>query len=434
MRGMPKTLSILCVVLLSGLPLATAMRTDPVEELLSSSEHGKVGSKIADCVAAKQARKGQTEAEEDLRKALEKWGKKRVAGGLDPLGLNLTEDLGRALWQSYGYSKMRGIRKGKVTSIETDPIPFYGPDFTVEYALHAPSKYNAREAYPLILCIPDEDERPTDHLIERWLVDPAIKAGAILVGLPMPEDVAVWTGIGSEGNPGGVGILLSVFKSIRQTYAIDYDRVFIAGRGVGVGAGMTIASMFPDRFAGVIGRTGDAADIAVENFCNLPTFFAGSGKRASAFAEQLVAAGIENCTVQPDGTTAHIWAWLQGTVRASNPTEVQLRPGVPFPNKAYWVEIPPHDGSTEARLVARIDRESNTVVIEASGVASVTLSFNDLLVDLSRPVKVICNGAESEDLLPRNFTTTLQLIYSTRNDPGKLYTAAKVYDIPSAGE
>ncbi|MDP6538535.1 MAG: hypothetical protein QF903_09865 [Planctomycetota bacterium] len=431
---MPKTLPLLCALLLGGLPAAHALRPAHPEELLSSSEHGKVGSKIADCVAAKLARKGQTEAEEDLRKALEKWGKKRVAGGLDPLGLNLTEDLGRALWQSYSYAKVRGIRKGKVVSIETDPIPFYGPDFTVEFALHAPSKYNPRQAYPLVLCLPDEDERPSDHLIERWLTEPTIKDGAILVGVPMPEDVAAWTGIGSEGNPGGVGILLSVFKSVRESYAIDYDRVFIAGRGVGVAAGMSIASMFPDRFAGVIGRSGDAAEVAVENFRNLPTFFAGGGQRASAFAERLKAAGIENCTVQPDATADLVWAWIAGTTRDSNPSEVLLLPGVPFPNKAYWVEIPPHDGSTEARLAARIDRETNTVVVESTGIASVTLAFNDILVDLSRPVKVICNGAESEDLIPRNFTTTLQLIYSTRNDPGKLYTASKVYDIPSSGE
>ena len=56
MRGMPKTLSILCAVVLSGLLPAHAWRTDPAEELLSSSEHGKVGSKIADCVAAKLRR------------------------------------------------------------------------------------------------------------------------------------------------------------------------------------------------------------------------------------------------------------------------------------------------------------------------------------------------------------------------------------------
>ncbi|MAF65652.1 MAG: hypothetical protein CMJ84_08350 [Planctomycetes bacterium] len=431
---MPKTLPIVCALLLGGLPLAHALRPAGTEELLSSSEHGKVGSKIADCVAAKLARKGQTEAEEDLRKALEKWGKKRVAGGLDPLGLNLTEDLGQALWQSYKYSKVRGVKKGKVVSVETEPIPFYGPDYTVEYAFHAPAKYNARQAYPLILCIPEEGERPSDHLIERWLQQPALKDAAILVGLPLPEDVEAWTVIGSEGKPGGVGILLSVFKSVSQSYAIDYDRVFIAGRGLGVAAGMSIAAMFPDRFAGVVGRTGDAAEVAVENFRNLPTFFAGGGQRASAYAEELKDAGIENCTVQPDATADHVWAWIEGTRRDSNPSEVLLRPGAPFPNKAYWVEIPPHDGSVEARLAARIDRESNTVVIEATGIASVTLSFNDVLVDLSRPVKVICNGAESEDLLPRNLTTTLQMIYSTRNDPGKLYTASKAYDLPSAGE
>jgi len=64
-------------------------------------------------------------------------------------------------------------------------------------------------------------------------------------------------------------------------------------------------------------------------------------------------------------------------------------------------------------------------------VTSVTIYFNDLIVDLDKPVKVVCNGAEHLDQIPRNLTTTLNLMFSTRSDPGKLYTAVRQFDLPA---
>ena len=57
--------------------------------------------------------------------------------------------------------------------------------------------------------------------------------------------------------------------------------------------------------------------------------------------------------------------------------------------------------------------------------------LDDILVDLEKPVKVICNGIEHENKIPRNFNATMEQIYRGRSDPGKLYTAFKQYDIPA---
>src|SRR6185503_4476502 len=138
----------------------------------------------------------------------------------------------------------------------------------------------------LILCIPDKGIKPEQHITEKWIA-PAIRDSAIIAACPMPDDPTQWTETGGANKPGGVGNLLTVLKEMTRAYAFDYDRVYLAGSGVGVAAALTIASRYPDRFAGVIGRSGDAADTPVDNFKNLPTFFAGAGSGATAFADKV---------------------------------------------------------------------------------------------------------------------------------------------------
>ena len=106
-----------------------------------------------------------------------------------------------------------------------------------------------------------------------------------------------------------------------------------------------------------------------------------------------------------------------------------LVPGRPFPTRAYWVEVPA--GDEDGGLVkARVERDSNTIHVEATLVPSVTLLFNDLLVDLSKPVKVVINGVEHTDLLPRSYRTCLKLIFRGTNDPGRIFVAMKTYSVP----
>ena len=75
---------------------------------------------------------------------------------------------------------------------------------------------------------------------------------------------------------------------------------------------------------------------------------------------------------------------------------------------------------------------TNEITITAKHVSSVTLFLNDELVDLDMPVTVTCNGVQNKDVIPRNFTTMMRLIYSARNDSGRFYTAMRTYDVPKA--
>ena len=418
--------AVLGITLLASAHLPTSS-APKLEKVQKESEHKKVGEMIAECITAYVAREGRREAEADLNEYLEKkWSK--GAKGLSPL--SLSDDLAEALWYATDYSKVKGVKKGRVDDLEV-PVSYYGDDYVSNASVWVPKKYTPKEKYALILCIPDSGVRPQDYLNDQW-ADDGVRDGAVIIALGMPESTANWGSLGDPKNAGGMGVLLQTFKQASETFAIDFDRVFLAGHGLGVQTAMQIASAFPDRFSGVVGRSGDAAEISPDNMSNLPCFFAGAGKRANDYADKVKEAGFDPCTVQADAKLDQIWAWMEVTSRRSNPEKVVLHPGSPFPNKAYWIAVPAAEYTSDARLVATADRASNTITIEAKGIQTVTIYLNDSIVDLEKPVKVICNGAVSEDEIPRNFNSMMDGVYRSRSDPGKLYTAFRKSDIPSA--
>ena len=394
-----------------------------VEEGMKASDYKDLGKDLANYVEASRNNKGLDAARAAVAARLEKL-RKRLKDR-DPLAL--TADIGKAMWEAMDYASGKSVKKGRVSDVK-----FENKEVKLEltYAIWAPSKYDPKKAYPVIFCIGEKGEKPTDHLTEKWVAQ-AIRENAILAAVPMPEDVAQWSEVGSDGKWGGAAYLFTVFREVTRTYATDFDRVYLAGRGEGVAAAAAIASRNPDRFAGVIGRSGDPGDIPTENFRSLPTFFAGAGAGATAFAEKCAKAGYDNCILKPEGTEDDVWAWIQDHPRISNPPEVVLVPSTPLHYKAYWLQVPRWDGQGTASVKATIDRASNTITVDGEGFTSVILYFNDILVDLDKPVKIVCNGSDHLDVIPRSLATTLDLIVSSRSDPGKLYTATRPYDLPA---
>ncbi len=397
------------------------------ELLLKDSDHKKMGKEIASCIEAFSEGKGRLEAEEDFRKALDKWKKKKPFKERDPL--SGVSDLGASLWYSNSYDRKK-VSKGKVASLTVDSA--FG--YEVEYCVWAPSGYKASAGpYPLVLCIPDAGQRSFDHLTEDWALG-SLRDEVILAVISMPEDVEAWGQVGSAGSPGGLANLFTVFNEMTRNYAVDFDKIFVAGKGAGVSAALELAQFFPDRFAGVIGHTGDAGEASHANYRNLPVFFAGAGMKATKFAEAMEADGFAEVSLQADAREEDVFTWIKATNRDANPKAITLAPKLPFPNKAYWLEVPVAEEMEGRVISAVLDTSLNQITIEAKHVSSVTIYYNDLLVDMDRPVTVICNGVKNEDLIPRSFSVMMRLIYSARNDAGRFYTASREYDIPRLAE
>ncbi len=403
--------------------LAAPVLAFSAEETFKPNEYENVGKKLTGWVDARIKISGIDKALEEVAKELEKV-EKRIKR--DPL--SMPGEMGKSLWASFDYDKQGSVAKGKVSG-EKEPVYWGESKDKLEYAIWIPSKYDTRKSYPLILCITDVGEKPTDHLTERW-TDSNIRDNAILVAVPLPKSEAdILEGItaSKETGMGNVGFLYS--RAIRN-YAIDFDRVYLAGHGRGVELALAYGASFPDRFAGVIGRSGDATQVVAENLRNLPTYFAGAGGKATELADKLKTLGYDNATVQAEGKESDIWSWIQGHARISNPASVVLYIGSPVPNRAYWIEVRPTDGQGTPYLKADIDRATNTIQVEGDGVPKFTIYFNDVLLDLDKPVTIVANGTTIERTVPRSLQRTLDLVMNSRSDPGKFYVASMEFDLP----
>jgi hypothetical protein len=289
-----------------------------------------------------------------------------------------------------------------------------------------------------VLIAPDvRDGRPLrgETLLQEFWTDADTRDAMILASVTMPEDSGAWTQLfvddgSGQRSPGGLFYLMTVFGELRKEFSIDADRVYLAGRGAGVPSVMHLGGMFPHLFAGVIGQAGDAGEPIWQNFQNLPVFLQGGGAQATAFEEKTREAGYEGVTVKADAEAAEILTWMQEHPRNSNPVQVTLVPGSPIPNSAYWIEVPPMDVEEGTYVKGEIDRATNTVRIEGNGVRDVVLYFNDLLVDMGQPLKVVLNGEEQQLLVPRSLDDFLGLFERGTNDPGRVYVARRGFSLP----
>ncbi len=417
----PRLLAVTALLLALPAPGWAAPQAD---RYLEPKDLRKVGDSIRDYIEARIANKRVNDAQVDVQNQMEKLQRKLEKTPAQGDLLASPGDLGQAMWASYDYGRKRN-KKGKVESRKYVAEGLYTKKDPLEYAVWAPSKYSAKNAYPLVITIPDQDIDPKDHLIERWkLAD--MRDHVILASPRMPEDTSTWTDA-----KGGLKAVMVLLRAISENYALDYDKIFLAGRGLGVPTGMAIVEFFPDRFAGFIGRTGDVGDVTPANFQNLPTFFAGGGAQVTAFEEASKELGHDNCTVQADALEEDIWNWIQATQRNSYPSEVTLVPGKPYPIRAYWLQVPPSDGSSPQSIHASIDRATNTVTVEGEGMTDFTLHFNDVILDMSKEITVIANGQEYKDFVPRSFQLVLDNIFRVRCDPGRMFVAAKSYHLPN---
>jgi hypothetical protein len=402
---------------LAALALVAAAGPSP-ETQLKERDQASLGKLIAEYFEARRETSGQSEALEEIAEEIDKLEKKTKGVPV----LSMVEDVQRALYFARDYKD--SLPKGRLGDFEHDPA--YG-EAKVPYQVHAPRSYKSSKGpYPLVICLPDEGEGPEEHLDEHW-VDAGLRETAILAACTMPAERELWT----EAR-GAVGNALLLLRDVRNNYAVDLDGVYLAGRGASVETAVRAAEMYPHVFAGVIGRAGDMPPTSPTNFRNLPTFFAGGGANCTAFEEAAKAAGIENCTLSADAGESEILEWIREHPRVAHPLDVSLMPATRTTGSAYWIEARGFDPEEKPSLRAKIDRETNTVQVDATDIASVSLFFNDLLVDLDAPIHIVTNGVEHEIKLARRLEFALERAYIS-GDSGRLYTNYYYFDMP-AGE
>ncbi len=243
-----RILTALLLLLLTAKPPVASQ--DP-----ASDDHDlrPVARSLSAYFEARELAIGVPQALDALRKTLDELRESRA--GMDPL--RRSADLGLALWLGRDYAKLK-LRRGKVTS-----DVFKGGSFTREgiaYAYRLPRDYQPDEhSYPLIIAIPDEDEKPEQHIRSHWS-SRQVRDGALVICPQMPSDGAEWDRVMVAGRPGGISHVLSIMRVATQRFAVDSEQLFVAGRGKGVPAALAAGNCSP-QVQGALGVESSAPDI-----------------------------------------------------------------------------------------------------------------------------------------------------------------------------
>lgn len=398
-------------------PAKAAPPARPAQQL-KPRDHEELGKAIHAYFEARTDNESVAKALEGVRDAFAKVEKR--SKGVKTL-LALTGDLGAAMAEADRRTGMprKGVSDGEFTQRGD----------TFRYAVSVPKNYNPNGApYPLFLGAPDARQSPREALEIGW-ADDELRAKAILVMVEMPQDSARWTELGSAGSPGGLSTLLSVLRRVRVDYSIDVDRIYACGQGAGAAAASKVVASFPHVFAGLYARGGDVDVVPATNFRNVAVYVISGGANASALDAAIQAGDYLGSKLVTEGGVTEASAWLLERPRLAHPQHVSLTPIASSGGKAYWLEIAGFEVSSSPTIEARVDREANRITITGKGVASGAVYLNDALVDLDRPVEVVCNGVARTERPQRNLEFLLGQAYNS-NDASRVYTAKIDFDLP----
>ena len=97
---------------------------------------------------------------------------------------------------------------------------------------------------------------------------------------------------------------------------------------------------------------------------------------------------------------------------------------------SFWLDTPASDAQGTVYIKGTIDRKANTITVEGEGITKFTILYNDDMVDLDKPVKVVANGSDVSRTVQRSSLRSLDFIFYARSDPGRFYVNSMQYDLP----
>lgn len=404
---------------------AATVRADSPQ--LAEKDHERLAKDVAAWYEARRESEGVLDAREDLDKNIAKIAKKEKVDDL----LALTADWEATLRLVKEYPSTPSNGKGRVDEVEFDG--FYGDE--IRYLIHGPKTYRRDTPLPLVIIVPDAQQQVAEMLRDEWLEEATgIEEEFLLVATHMPEDVERWTMMGESGKAGGVDRVLQVFKHVREDWNVDTERVFLAGMEDGVAAAVRVAALYPDRFAGVLGISGDPSEgESIDNFSNLPLHLVAGADSATALVRLAEERQWDHVQFSPSASSQDMHDWLRAQTREPHPAEVHYRPLEDFAREAYWLRVVGADPEAETLVHAVADRGTNTITIEGSGATGVVIFYSDRVVDLDRPVTVVIGGVKHEHQVQRNLEFLLERA-RVSGDPGRAYVENRPFDFPEAVE
>lgn len=334
-----------------------------------------------------------------------------------------------------------------------------GSGSDLKWGIYVPKKYKEKTPWPAIVSLPDGKAgvwtKPADHFKKTW--DGSAMMATHVVHIPqIPEGLELdpvpdYSRDGAEKDEDSRNrTVLGTLGFVLNNYNIERDQVFLDCGREACGYGVRLASLFPDRFAGVVLRDAiEVDDIRLGALSNLPILMLKSGDNAQA-VDALKKRLDEFCpgmatVIDAKGAFPHldsapdILDWMGKHKRVMAPKKVVLEPNHDRFKKAYWVNIHVAESllTTSAeekpRLQVEADREQNRITVEAKSVERFELLLNDDIVDLSKEFTIVINGKAVQETRRRSFRD-MQNRMVTRNDWDYLFPVRYVTTVPKETE
>jgi len=244
----------------------------------------------------------------------------------------------------------------------------------------------------------------------------------------------------------------TLVKALMLRDDVDPNRVYLNGYCSGGNGVYQLAPLMADRFAACSATKAIGEGAPIDNLRNLPIDLQwGEHDREALDRPGHNRANVEKLLAMqrddPEGYNFRdVEHWRQGRVvndkstmrwmarytRDPYPDRVVWRQdgdvrasSNPAQHHLYWLGVDDAyalDGTPD-HADARIDRQTNTVRIDAEGYDRLHVYLNDDMLDLDKPVRVVLNGeVVLSRVIERSADVTAE-VFERRGDPASVYTA-----------
>lgn len=322
----------------------------------------------------------------------------------------------------------------------------------MSYGLFVPLTYDPTKAFPLVVCLHGAGFTG-DLYLERW----AGRLGdSYILACPTISMGAWWSRYGEE-------LVLATIRAVQARYHIDPDRIYLTGMSNG-GIGAWIIGMHhAPRFAAVAPMASGIDDVLfpfLHNLRQMPLYVIHGAKDqimpvwlSRNITNELAQLGIAYVYREHEWSHPHagghffprqelpaLVEWFGKQRRERYPQQVTVVRDASHLTEFGWVRIDStdriarfseqlvdrHDELMKNRVYARLDvrnNEGNRIDVTTIRVRRYTLFLNDALVDFSRPITVVTNGAISfEGTITPQLETLLREV-RRRHDPSMVFPA-----------
>lgn len=345
---------------------------------------------------------------------------------------------------------VRNFRKYSSAKKEFTYDKFKVGETETEYALYVPKKYSPDKSFPLLVALHGAGGNGRSY-IKMWQFPATVKelgeAQSVLyqqaerrsyiVLCPTAQKEYGW--FTEEAQKQVFGLI----EKITVQFNIDPDRIYLHGLSMGGRGTYHFGLHFADRFAAIESRAGATELTLLPNLLNLPIYITHGAKDQLAPVElarkikeklselkydYLYSEHPDKGHVPIPEENKKVIDFFEKKRRNIYPKRVLWTADGSAFSRAYWLNI---DRMTPPATVdAEVSREKNSIEVKTTNIQKLTLYLSDKLLDLSKEVKIIVNGAVLfSGKVDRSVFFLLSHLRQTR-DSGRIFANSISVDIP----